>query len=98
MRETREGSEREDKGSLLNFSPSLACRAGPIPLRTPFPFLAPAMQASNANRPLELQNGGRKKNSNKLKLKAYTSTRKSTFTLVTLQRFSISGVISAEKM
>ena len=28
----------------------------------------------------------------------YTSTRKSTFTLVTLQIFSISGVISAEKM
>ena len=37
-------------------------------------------------------------NSNKLKLKTYTSTRKSTFTLVTLQSFSISGVISAEKM
>ena len=37
-------------------------------------------------------------NSNQLKLKTYTSTRKSTFTLVTLQRFSISGVISAEKM
>ena len=28
----------------------------------------------------------------------YTSTRKNTFTLVTLQSFSISGVISAEKM
>ena len=37
-------------------------------------------------------------NSNKLKLKTYTSTRKSTVTLVTLQNFSISGVISAEKM
>ena len=34
----------------------------------------------------------------KLKLKMYTSTRKSIFTLVTLQSFSISGVISAEKM
>ena len=37
-------------------------------------------------------------NSNKLKLKTYTSTRKSAFTLVTLQSFSISGEISAEKM
>ena len=37
-------------------------------------------------------------NLNKLKLKTYTSTRKSTFTLVTLQSFSISGVISAEKI
>ena len=38
-------------------------------------------------------------NSNKTKLKTYTSTRKNTFTLaVTLQSFSISGVISAEKM
>ena len=40
-------------------------------------------------------------NSNKLKLakiKTYTSTRKNTFTLVTLQSFSISGEISAEKM
>ena len=37
-------------------------------------------------------------NSNNLKLKTYTSTGKSTFTLVTLQSFSISGVISAEKM
>ena len=37
-------------------------------------------------------------NSNKLKLKTYTSTRKNTFTLVTLQSFSLSGVISAEKM
>ena len=39
-------------------------------------------------------------NSNKLKLakiKTYTSTRKSTVTLVTLQSFSISGV-TAEKM
>ena len=36
--------------------------------------------------------------SNKLKLKTYTSTRKGTFTLVTLQSFSISGVLSAEKM
>ena len=37
-------------------------------------------------------------NSNKLKLKTYTSTRKSTFTSVSLQSFSMSGVISAEKM
>ena len=37
-------------------------------------------------------------NSNKSKLKTYTSTRKSTFSLVTLQSFSISGVISADKM
>ena len=40
-------------------------------------------------------------NSNKLKLaklKMYTSTRKNIFTLVTLQSFSISGAISAEKM
>ena len=37
-------------------------------------------------------------NSNKLKLKTYTSTRKNTLTLVTLQIFSISGVISAKKM
>ena len=37
-------------------------------------------------------------NSNKSKLKTYTSTRKNTFTLVTLQSFSLSGVISAEKM
>ena len=38
--------------------------------------------------------------SNTSKLKTYTSTREreSTFTLVTLQSFSISGVISAEKM
>ena len=36
--------------------------------------------------------------SNKSKLKTYTSIRKSTFTLVTLQSFSISSVISAEKM
>ena len=39
-------------------------------------------------------------NSNKLKLakiKTYTSTRKSTVTLVTLQSFNISGV-TAEKM
>ena len=28
----------------------------------------------------------------------YTSTRKDTFTLVALQSFSLSGVISAEKM
>ena len=32
-------------------------------------------------------------NSNKSKLKTYTSTRKNTFTLVTLQSFSISGVL-----
>ena len=37
-------------------------------------------------------------NLNKSKLKMNTSTRKSTFTLVTLQSFSISGEISAEKM
>ena len=37
-------------------------------------------------------------NLNKSKLKTNTSTRKSTFTLVTLQSFSISGEISAEKM
>ena len=37
-------------------------------------------------------------NSDKSKLKTYNSTRKYTFTLVTLQSFSISGVISAEKM
>ena len=36
-------------------------------------------------------------NLNKLKLKTYSSTRKNTFTLVTLQSLSISGVISAEK-
>ena len=38
------------------------------------------------------------KNSIKLKLKTYTSTIKSTFTLVTLQSFSISDLMSAEKM
>ena len=32
------------------------------------------------------------------KLKTFTSTRKSTFSLVTPQSFSTSGVISAEKM
>ena len=37
-------------------------------------------------------------NSDKSKLKTYTSTKNNTFTLVTLQRFSISGAISAEKM
>ena len=37
-------------------------------------------------------------NSKKSKLKMYTNTRKNTFTLVKLQSFSISGVISAEKM
>ena len=37
-------------------------------------------------------------NLNKSKLKTNTSTRKSTFTLVTLASFSISGEISAEKM
>ena len=36
--------------------------------------------------------------SNKSKLKPYTSARKNTFTLVSLQSFSISGVISAERM
>ena len=35
---------------------------------------------------------------NQLKSKTYTSTRKNTFTLVKLQSFSISGVISAEKL
>ena len=35
---------------------------------------------------------------NKSKLKTYTSTRKNTFTLVILKSFSISGVISAEKI
>ena len=38
------------------------------------------------------------KNLNKSKLKTYTSTRENIFTLVTLQSFSISGVISAKKM
>ena len=37
-------------------------------------------------------------NSNRSILKTYTSTRKNTFTLVTLPSFSISGLISAEKM
>ena len=37
-------------------------------------------------------------NSNKAKLKTYTSTGKNTFALVTLQSFSISGVISAKEM
>ena len=37
-------------------------------------------------------------NSNKSKLKTYTNTRMNTFTVVTLQSFSISGVISAEIM
>ena len=37
-------------------------------------------------------------NLNQSKLKTNTSTRKSTFTLVNLQSFSISGEISAEKM
>ena len=37
-------------------------------------------------------------NSNKLKLKTYTSTRKSILTLVTLPSFSISSEISAEEM
>ena len=47
------------------------------------------------NRPLSKMAA---ENSNKSKLKTYASTRKNTFTLVTLQSFSISGVISAEKM
>ena len=38
------------------------------------------------------------KNSNRSILKTYTSTRKNTFTLVTLPSFSILGLISAEKM
>ena len=38
------------------------------------------------------------KNSNKSKLNTYASTKKEQFTLVTLQSFSISGVMSAEKM
>ena len=37
-------------------------------------------------------------NSNKSKLKTYTSTGKNTFNLVILQSFSISGKISSEKM
>ena len=37
-------------------------------------------------------------NWNKSKLKTYARTRKNTFTLVTLQSFSILGVISAENM
>ena len=37
-------------------------------------------------------------NSDQSNLKTYTSTRKNTFSLVTLQSFSISGVISAEEM
>ena len=37
-------------------------------------------------------------NSNTSNLKTYTRARKNTFTLVTLQSFSISGVLSAEKM
>ena len=37
-------------------------------------------------------------NLSKSKLKTNASTRKSTFTLVTLPSFSISGEISAEKM
>ena len=36
------------------------------------------------------------KNSNKLKLKTHASTRKNTLTLVTLQTFSILGVIPAK--
>ena len=35
---------------------------------------------------------------NKLEFKTYTSTRKNTFTLVILQSFSISGIISAENV
>ena len=42
------------------------------------------------NRPLSKMAA---ENSNKSELKAYTSNRKNTFTLVTLQRFSISGVL-----
>ena len=38
------------------------------------------------------------KNSNKSKLKTSTSTWKNIVTLVTLQSFSISGVLSVEKM
>ena len=37
-------------------------------------------------------------NSNRSILKTFTSARKNSFTLVTLPSFSISGVISAEKM
>ena len=37
-------------------------------------------------------------NSNKLKLKTYTSTIQNTFTLIALESFSISGVLSAEKI
>ena len=37
-------------------------------------------------------------NSNKLKLKTYTSITKNTVTFVALQSFRVSSVISAEKM
>ena len=37
-------------------------------------------------------------NSNKSKLETYTSTRKNTFTLVTLQSFNIPDIILAEKI
>ena len=49
----------------------------------------------NSNRPFSKMAA---ENSNKSKLKTNTSTRKSTLTLVTLPSFSISGVISVEKM
>ena len=49
----------------------------------------------NPNRPLSKMAA---ENLNKSKLKTNTSTRKSTFTLVTLPSFSISGETSAEKM
>ena len=49
----------------------------------------------SANRPFSKMAA---ENSNKSKLKTGTNTKKNTFTLVTLQSFSISGVISAEKM
>ena len=64
--------------------------------------ICPAADASGGsgdddayNRPLSKMAA---ENSDKLKSKTYTSTRKSTFTLVTQRGFSISGVISAEKM
>ena len=50
------------------------------------------------NSPLDPSPKWRPKFLNKSKLKIYTSTKKNTFTLVTLQSFSSSGVLSAEKM
>ena len=55
-----------------------------------------AVGAGRNNRPFSQM--AAELNSNMSKLKMYTSTRKNTFTLVALQSFSLSGVISAEKM